>query len=90
MSAHVRWDKGGEARVVAVDDSSVVVRSTVPAPPGSRLEGVLAGEPPERLRVKVHSSKRQDDGSFVVTGRLVDATREVRDRVTQMAADAPR
>jgi hypothetical protein len=89
MSVHVRWDKGGEAHIVEVDDGAIVLRSTVPAPPGSRLEGVLGGDPPERLRVKVHSSKRQEDGGFVLAGRLIDATREVRERVTQMAKDAP-
>jgi hypothetical protein len=28
--------------------------------------------------VKVHASRRQDDGSFLVTGRLLNPTRELR------------
>ncbi len=81
MNAHVRWDKGGEAIVVSVDASGVVLRSTVPAPPGSCIEGALAGDPPARVRVKVHASRRQAEGGYVVSGRWIDATREVRERV---------
>ena len=85
MTTHVRWVRGGEASIVSVDDAAVVLRSTVPAPPGSRLEGVLAGEPPERLQLKVHASKRQDAGDYLVSGRLVDATKAVRHRVLGLA-----
>ncbi len=81
MSAHLRWDKGGEANVVSVDAGAIVLRSTTPAPPGARIEGVLTGEPAVRLRVKVHGSKKQAEGEFVVTGRLIDATRELTARL---------
>ncbi len=86
MSAHVRWDKGGEASVVSIDASTIVLRSTTPAPPGSRLEGALVGEPPVRLRVKVHTSKVQPEGDYVVVGRPIDATRETRERLGALAA----
>jgi hypothetical protein len=84
MSAHVRWDKGGEASIVSVDDESIVLRSTTPAPPGARIAGALAGDPAARLRVKVHASKKQAEGEFLVAGRLIDATREVRERLVSL------
>jgi hypothetical protein len=83
---HVRWSKGGEARVASLAADAVVLRSTVPSPPGSRIEGALEGDPPARLRVKVHASKRQPEGDFVIEGRLLDVTREVRARVEQLVA----
>jgi hypothetical protein len=81
MSAQVRWDKGGEASVVSCSAGAVVLRSSVPSPPGSRIEGVLTGEPPARVKVKVHSSKKQPEGDYLLEGRTVDATREVRERL---------
>jgi hypothetical protein len=81
MSARVTWATGGEASVVSLGAKAIVLRSTVPSPPGSRLEGTLTGEPPARLKVKVHGCKRQPEGDFVLEGRPVDMTREVRERI---------
>jgi hypothetical protein len=78
---HVRWAKGGEARVATIASDAIALRSTVPAPPGSRLDGRLEGDPPATVRVKVHASKRQPEGDFLIEGRLLDATREVRARL---------
>ncbi len=78
---HLQWTKGGEAEVVALGVDSVVLRSTAPSPPGSRIEGRLESEPPATLRVKVHASKLQPEGDFVIEGRLLDATRELRVRL---------
>ena len=83
---HVRWAKGGEARVATLAVDAIVLRSTVPSPPGSRIEGRLEGEPPATVRVKVHASKRQPEGDFLIEGRLLDATREVRARLATAAA----
>lgn len=83
-AAHVVWAKGGEARVVSIDAGAIVLRSTVPSPPGSRIDGTLRGEPPAALRVKVHASKRQGQGDFVLEGRPLDLTREVRERIEEM------
>jgi hypothetical protein len=83
---HVRWAKGGEARVATVAVDAIVLRSTVPSPPGSRIEGLLEGEPPATVRVKVHASKRQPEGDFLIEGRLLDATREVRARLATAAS----
>lgn len=76
--AHVRWQNGGEATFVSLAKDAVVVRSTVSSPPGSRLEGALAEDGALAVRVKVHGCKKQPDGEFVIEGRLIDATREVR------------
>jgi hypothetical protein len=81
IAPHVHWAKGGEARVATIAADAIVLRSTVPAPPGSRIEGRLEGDPPAMVRVKVHASKRQPEGDFVIEGRLLDATREVRARL---------
>jgi hypothetical protein len=76
------WAKGGEARVVRIEADAVVLRSTVPSPPGSRIEGQIEGEPPAPVRVKIHGSRRQPEGDFVLEGRLLDATRDVRARLS--------
>jgi hypothetical protein len=81
MTAHVKWDKGGEASVVSFDAGSIVLRSSVPSPPGSRIEGSLLGDPPARVKVKVHSSKKQPEGDFLLEGRTIDATRETLQRL---------
>lgn len=84
MTAHVRWTGGGEARVVTIDAQAIVLRSTVPSPPGSRIEGMLVGEPAAKLRVKVHGSKKQPEGDFVLEGRPLDLPRETRERIERL------
>jgi hypothetical protein len=78
---HVTWTKGGEARVAALGNDSILLRSTAPFPPGSRIEGRLEGEPLATLRVKVHASRLQPEGDFAIEGRLLDATRDLRARL---------
>jgi hypothetical protein len=73
------WDKGGTAEVHAADQENVTLRSTIPSPPGSRLDATLGGA--TKVRIKVHGSKREEDGTFTIKGRLVDATRETREKV---------
>jgi len=85
---HVRWTREGEARFVALRDDAVVLRSTVSSPPGSCLEGALQEPPVVKVRVKVHSSKRQAEGDFVIEGRLIDARRDVRARLERLVAGA--
>lgn len=77
----MRWSKGGEARIVSITANAIVLRSSVPCPPGSRVEGALGGTPPVTLRLKVHASKRQPDGDFLLEGRPLDLTRETRERL---------
>lgn len=78
----IRWNKGGEASVLAADDDKVAVRSTVPSAPGSRLEGVLASG--GALRLKVARCKAED-GAFRIEGKLLDATRSTRDEIAGLA-----
>ncbi len=86
MTAHVRWSSGGEARVLAIKPGAITLDSTVPSPPGSRIEGTLAGDAPDatRLRVKVHASERQPDGRFLLEGRPLDLSREARALLERM------
>ena len=79
MSAHVVWAKGGEASFVAATDDQVTLTSTIPSPPGSRLLGTFLGD--TAVTVKIHNSKKEGDGSFMLKGRLVDFTRETRARI---------
>jgi len=75
----VTWAKGGEATVMALVDGAITLRSSVPSPPGSRIEGALGAS--GTLRVKIHGSKKQTDGSFLLEGRALDMTRELRLRI---------
>jgi hypothetical protein len=82
VTARVRWSAGGEAEVVSLRADAIVLRSTVPSPPGSRLEGAMLGESPAaRLKVKVHASRRRAEGDFVIEGRPIDLTRELREKI---------
>jgi hypothetical protein len=81
MTARLTWAGGGEARVVSIDAKAVTLESTVPSPPGSRIEGVLDGEPPARLKVKIHACRKRPEGDFLLEGRPIDLTREVRERI---------
>ena len=87
-AARLTWTGGGEALVVSLDAKAISLRSTVPSPPGSRLEGRLAGEPPATVRIKVHGCKRQPGGDYQIEGRPIDFTRQVRERIE--ATFAPR
>jgi hypothetical protein len=75
--AHLDWEKGGTARIVAVTKDAVTLRSSVPSPPGSRIDGVLRGTG-EKVRFKIHGSKKQAEGDFVLEGRPIDLPRELR------------
>jgi len=83
---HIRWVKGGEASITRVTGDAVALRSSVPSPPGSRIDGELAVGEVATIRVKIHGSKRQEDGAFVLEGRLIDVTREMRERLAALAA----
>jgi len=82
----VTWARGGEGHVVSLGAQTIVVRSTVPSPPGSRIDGTLAGEPAAPLRMKVHASRKQPEGDFVLEGRPLDMPRETRERLEALLA----
>lgn len=87
MSARVRWAGGGEARVLSIDARAIVLLSTVPLPPGARVEGTVEGEPPATLRVKVHASKKQGEAEFVLEGRPLDLPKVTRERLESLVRE---
>ncbi len=87
MSVRVVFAKAGEAEVLSIGPDAIVLRSTVPWPPGSRIEGALEWEGPAgSLRVKVHSSRRTGEGHFVIEGRPIDLPRQVRERLASLTS----
>lgn len=84
-AAHITWTKGGHAEVVSVAGESIVLRSTTSAPPGARLEAKLGSDPSIAVKVKSYGTHKEADGSFTLKGRLIDATRELRDRLAALA-----
>lgn len=70
------WSKGGTGSFVRLAGESATVRSSCPSPPGSRIDGNLASG--EAIRLKVHGSRKQEDGSFLLEGRLLDLPRDLR------------
>jgi hypothetical protein len=85
VSSEITWSRGGSASIVSIASDAVVLRSTVPSPPGSRIEGAALGE---AVRFKVHSSKKQDDGSFVIEGRPIDLSKALREKLEAIAESA--
>ena len=85
QTPHLAWSKGGTATFLIVDDDAVTLRSTIPSPPGSRLDATLVADPEVALKVKIHGSKLQPDGSFLLKGKLLEASRALRDRVASLS-----
>jgi hypothetical protein len=73
----VRWSgqAGGDAEVTVLEGERIALLSTTPHAPGSRPEGTLEGG--GAVRVKVARCRKQGE-RFLVEGRLLDATRELR------------
>ena len=95
--AHVAWNGGGTAMIEVVDDDRVELVSTRPFAPGSRPEGTLGIAPdvpsggapvaPSRsIWLKVHGSRRQDDGAYRVKGRLLNVRRELLDLLKEVVS----
>jgi hypothetical protein len=76
VSVELRLESGERADLESLEGDAVTVRSPVPAPPGARV-GTTVVATGAALRVKSHGSKRDGD-LFVIRGRLIDATRELR------------
>jgi hypothetical protein len=70
---------GAAAALETIDDDRVTLWSEEPSAPGSRFE--LIGELGS-LRVKVHRCVRDGD-RFRIAGRLIDATRRLRDQLSE-------
>jgi hypothetical protein len=78
---------GGEsATLLALSIDAVRLLSPVAAPPGARLEATLASDGGTRLRIKVHSSRRLEEGAFLVEGRPLDLARGTREKIAKLLA----
>ena len=84
-----RFVDAGEGVVLALKGDAITVRSSVPSPPGSRRDADLVASG-LRFKIKVHASHKQPDASYVLEGRLFDATKVVIEALTQATqASAP-
>jgi hypothetical protein len=80
------WAKGGTAEVISVSDDRITLRSTTSAPPGARLEATLATG--EAVKIKSHGTHKEDDGTFTLNGRLLDAPRALREKLAAASRTA--
>jgi hypothetical protein len=85
VAPHLAWSKGGTASFLTVVDDLVTLRSSTPSPPGSRIEATLASDPAVLVKIKIHGSKLEADGSFTLKGKLLDANRALRARLAALA-----
>lgn len=77
------WTKGGHAEIVRLDGESIELRSTTSAPPGARLEAKT--EDGETVTIKSYGTHKEADGSFTLKGRLLSATKQLRDKLALYA-----
>jgi hypothetical protein len=89
----ITWEEGGTANVRYAKDTDVLIRSSVPYPPGKPAKGSLAPTSPDTLSwgftVKVARSQRVAEGVWDIRGRLLSATNETR-RAFEAAAVSAR
>jgi hypothetical protein len=77
-----RFVDAGEGVVLALKCDAITLRSSVPSPPGSRRDADLLASG-LRFKIKVHASRKQPDASYVLEGRLFDATKAVIEALTK-------
>jgi len=73
----VIWKTGKKAEIVSVEGERVTVRSEAAYAPGAPVEGVLVAHPSQGVIVKVHGCRKEGE-AYVITGRLVNLTRELK------------
>jgi hypothetical protein len=78
MADHLRLPNDGTAQLVAIDGERVSLLATRASAPGCPLAGNL--EDGTQVRVKVHRCRKQGE-RFLIEGRLIDATRQLRERL---------
>jgi len=80
----IRWAKGGDANIVAIDGDRVTLDSSLSSPPGSLVEGTLVNGG-GAIRIKVRGCKKVVDGErFRIEGRILDASRDLRTRLAAL------
>ncbi len=72
---------GGAASIVETDGDKTVIRSPSPSPPGSTVRGRFEGVACE-FQLKVRNCKKDGD-SFLIDGRVRNATREMKQFLVQ-------
>jgi hypothetical protein len=82
------WAGEGTATLALLDGEKVELVSTRAFAPGSRPEASLESTQ-ERVWLKVHNSRRQEDGLYRVTGRLLNATKQLRARLEEAVLNSP-
>lgn len=78
------WERGGTASVVAVTDGALVLWSTVAYPPGAPL--IAKSAVGVTFEIKVRSCKKSASGPYEISGKLVNATRELRETLAAAVA----
>ena len=76
MTAALRWAKGGEADLVALDGDRVTLSSTMSSPPGSYVDGALVNDG-TAIRIKVRGCKK-DGERYRIDGRILDLSKTLR------------
>jgi hypothetical protein len=83
---HLTWTSGGDARIVSASAAAVSLVSSVPWPPGSRVSGTLLEPPHATVRIKVHASRAEAEGTFRIEGRALDLSRALRERLEALVS----
>ena len=78
------WERGGTASVVALEDGALLLRSTVAYPPGAPL--IAKSADGVTFEIKVRSCKKLASGPYEISGKLVNATRELRETLAAALA----
>lgn len=71
------WVRGGSARVVSMEGEALTVHSTAAFPPGAPLSALSANH--VTFEMKVRTCRKLASGAFEITGKLVNATRPLRE-----------
>jgi hypothetical protein len=78
------WARGGSASVASIDGDGLVVHSTVAFPPGAPL--VALSDNRVTFEMKVRTCRKLATGAFEIAGKLVNATRPLREQLIAAVA----
>lgn len=73
------WTRGGTASVSAIDGDALTVCSTAAYPPGAPLTAVSDNR--VTFEMKVRTCRKLASGEFELLGKLVNATRPLREQL---------
>lgn len=87
-ASDLRWDGPGQGRVLTLNGDVVQLEVSSPGAPGARKDATLPSG--ASVRVKVHRVKKLEGdlgaaGWFFLEGRLIDASRAVREELSRLA-----